>query len=393
MDKNLQEILKEYNIKMYDIKRTLIYSLVGAHGLYLGRPGISILIWIGIILILGTNLKPLGTFILFYWMYEMINIKSIYINSSIKLIREKTKEKFAKIELKPEVTKFFDEFFNNNKSLGNLFFINLRYFNFKGLIFPSVIRSIFIFLILITAAIKLARIENEKQLEKENENLIYQKNQFDFIVKNIKENKLDKAVNLLPYVNNDVIENSVDLLSNNERMNIFSHLNKLYYKEYKEVNKNLTKSEKLESQINNLKFYSNKAFVFAISDNQRTKSLELFNSATYLVPAGSSNEAVSLCKDKLTTIYGYSVDIDDSFLLRAAANKVVGEIIGNENNENYTMIAWPTSIVGKNIYGMDVRNQVRCEVKFNKIKNKGLPNYTVSPKVSKLIVGNKIIRY
>ncbi len=175
--------------------------------------------------------------------------------------------------------------------------------------------------------------------------------------------------------------------------NEFKIINQTLINEYKIARETITKKDWLRSQFDpKLKYliYVAKFLENIQSNNDGFKNSDLLKKALLLTPAGNIEEAVSLCKRNIDRVYR-DVTYEDSFLLRRVADKAVGVSVGDDNNEKFTKFIWEDSLIGKNAFGMDIRNGIYCEVIFEKSLNtKNQLNY--SEKVNKLIVGRTQIQ-
>jgi hypothetical protein len=181
----------------------------------------------------------------------------------------------------------------------------------------------------------------------------------------------------------------LEKIKNNLNPKEFQNLKKILISEYRDARKNITKKDWLRSQFDpkhqnliNIASFAEKVLQL----EEEKENPELLKNALLLTPAGNSEEAISLCKRYIDKSF-IDVTYEDSYLLRKLSAKAVGEIVGDENNEKYTKIIWQDSLIGKNLFGVQIRNRIYCEVFFEKTLNeKGKIKY--SSKIGKLLVGN-----
>ncbi|MCG6150247.1 hypothetical protein LFX15_18260 [Leptospira levettii] len=263
-----------------------------------------------------------------------------------------------------------------SKSNLNFFFINL---SFLSIIFTIVIGSIFGQLDLIKREAKAKELEtiylaelNKLKLELNNKN----KDQ-DAILKSISSIDLAR----LRAINNDLTQSEFELMKNT------------LIKEYKLARESITKKDWLRSQFDPKHKYL--IYIATMLENisvnkDTTNTSDYLKNAILLTPAGNVEEAIAFCKRNIDRIY-LNITYEDSFLLRTLAGKAVGDIVGDENNEKYTKFVWKDSIIGKNAFGVDIRNGIYCEVIFEKkLNSKNQLNY--SEQLNKLLVGNTRIK-
>lgn len=187
-------------------------------------------------------------------------------------------------------------------------------------------------------------------------------------------------------------QNELRNIKSDLRQNEFILLKQVLAAEYTNARQAITKKDWLRTQFDpkhNYLIYIAKLLESISLNKNEVPNSEYLTKALLLTPAGNIEETVSLCKRNIDRVYP-DVSYEDSFLLRRVADKAVGVSVGDENNEKYTKFIWQDNLVGKNAFGMQIRNGIYCEVVFEKsLNSKNQLNYI--EKLNKLVVGRNRI--